>query len=271
VLGVRDYVLKNGFSSVVIGISGGIDSALVSAIACDALGNGNVKGVFMPSSYSSEESREDSRLLSQALGFQLLEIPIDAVNGQYLELLGPIFAGRGEDVTEQNIQARIRGNILMAYSNKFGNLVLATGNKSEMAAGYATLYGDMAGGFAVIKDVSKTMVYRLARYRNGIAPAIPGRILTKAPSAELKENQKDTDTLPPYDVMDPILRGLIEEDRDLEDIVDGGFDEETVNRVARMVQASEYKRRQAPPGIKITARAFGRDRRVPITNRFGNE
>ena len=268
VLGVHDYVKKNGFSKVVIGISGGIDSALVAAVACDALGPGNVTGIFMPTRYSSGDSREDAVELAENLGFKFLEIPIDETFQGYLDVFGPIFGDLPADNTEQNLQARIRGNILMAYSNKFGHLVLTTGNKSEMAVGYATLYGDMAGGFAVIKDVAKTMVYRLATYCNRSGEVIPKRILVKAPSAELMEDQKDSDNLPPYEVLDPILMGLIEEDRDLDDIISSGFEPETVRKVARMVQVNEYKRRQAPPGIKITGRAFGRDRRIPITNGF---
>ncbi|MCE1246709.1 MAG: NAD+ synthase [Firmicutes bacterium] len=268
VLGVRDYVIKNGFKQVVIGISGGIDSALVAAIAVDALGQDNVTGIFMPSKYTSDISRDDSFKLAENLGFKLLSIPIDDMFVQYEKALNPWFKGLEEDVTEQNIQARIRGNLLMAYSNKFGALVLTTGNKSEMAVGYATLYGDMAGGFAVIKDIPKTTVYEMANYRNASGEVIPQRIITRPPSAELKEDQQDTDSLPPYDILDPILKALIEEDRDLADIVSMGYDKDVVARVAKLVHISEYKRRQAPPGIKISPRAFGRDRRIPITNKF---
>jgi len=268
VLGVKDYFGKNNFHNAVIGISGGVDSALVASVAADALGAENVMGLFMPSRYTSKESREDAEELAKNLGFKLTEISIEGLFEKYIDLLAPFFKDLPADNTEQNIQARIRGNLLMAYSNKFGGLVLTTGNKSEMAVGYATLYGDMAGGFAVLKDIEKMTVYELARYRNSVKPAIPERILKKAPTAELKENQKDSDNLPPYEVLDPILKALIEEDRDLSEIIDMGFDASTVEQVAKMVQVSEYKRRQAPPGIKITQRAFGRDRRIPITNKF---
>ncbi len=268
VLGVRDYVLKNGFKKVVVGISGGIDSALVVTIATDALGSENVVGIFMPTRYTSLASYEDAHALAENLGITLIEVPIDELFQNYMDLLKPIFKDLPPDNTEQNIQARIRGNILMAYSNKFNHLVLTTGNKSEMAVGYATLYGDMAGGFGVIKDIPKTLVYRIAKYRNSIEAVIPERILTKAPSAELKEGQKDEDNLPPYHILDPILKALIEEDRAVEDVIADGFDPNVVRYVAKMVLKSEYKRRQAPPGIKITHRAFGRDRRIPITNKF---
>jgi len=268
VLGTHDYVRKNGFREVVIGLSGGIDSSLTAAIAVDALGAENVHGVAMPSPYSSKESVEDAKALAENLGIKLFVIPIDEVFKAYLKVLKEPFAGRKPDVTEENIQARIRGNILMALSNKFGWLVLATGNKSEMATGYCTLYGDMAGGFAVLKDVPKTLVYELARYRNSQGEVIPERVLKKTPSAELRPNQKDTDTLPPYEVLDPIIKAYVEEDRAFGEIVEAGFDEDTVRRVIKMVDMSEYKRRQGPPGIKITPRAFGKDRRLPITNRF---
>ncbi len=268
VLGIHDYVKKNRFHQVALGISGGIDSALVAALACEALGPENVTGIFMPTRYTSEASREDAQKLSKSLGFNYLEIPIDKTFQGYLDMLAPVFADREPDITEENLQARIRGNILMAYSNKFGHLILTTGNKSEMAVGYATLYGDMAGGFAVIKDISKTMVYQLADRINREREVIPERIISRPPSAELKDNQKDSDSLPPYDVLDPILAGLIEEDRDLEEIISSGYDPATVRKVAGLVHRSEYKRRQAPPGIKITARSFGRDRRIPITNGF---
>ncbi|MGC8873163.1 MAG: NAD+ synthase [Chloroflexia bacterium] len=268
VLGTRDYVRKNGFREVVVGLSGGVDSSLVAAIAADALGPASVCGVYMPSRYSSAESREDARAVADLLGIRYLEIPIDGVFQSYLETLSGPFAGLAPDVTEENIQARIRGNLLMALSNKFGWLVLTTGNKSELATGYCTLYGDMAGGFAVIKDVPKTLVYHLARYRNTRSPAIPERVLAKPPSAELRPDQRDEDTLGPYALLDPILQAYVEEDRGLEEIVALGYDEQEVRRILRLVDRSEYKRRQAPPGVKITPRAFGRDRRLPITHRY---
>ncbi len=267
-LGLHDYVSKNGFSKVVMGISGGIDSALVAALATDTLGKENVTGVFMPSRYSSQESEADARELAQNLGIKLLSIPIEEIYKVYLDTLEPNFTGLEKNITEENLQARIRGNILMALSNKFGWLVLTTGNKSEMSTGYATLYGDMAGGFALIKDVPKTLVYKLSKYRNSFGAVIPERILTKEPTAELKANQKDSDTLPVYETLDPILKEYIEEDKDLNKIIALGFDKETVIRVAGMVDKSEYKRRQSPPGIKITPKAFGRDRRMPITNKY---
>jgi len=271
-LGTRDYVKKNRFKEVVIGLSGGIDSALVAAIAVDALGRENVTGVFMPSQYTMPESGEDVNQLVKNLGIKLITIPINNIFKTYLGTLSEPFAGRRPDVTEENLQARIRGNIIMALSNKFGWLVLTTGNKSEMSVGYATLYGDMAGGFAVIKDVPKTLVYELSGYRNhtkekSLRP-IPERILVKEPTAELKPGQKDSDTLPPYDILDSILHAYVEEDRSFREIVDAGFDEVTVKKVISMVDGSEYKRRQAPPGIKITPRAFGKDWRLPITNRY---
>lgn len=270
VLGTRDYVTKNGFEKVLIGISGGIDSALVAAIAVDALGSTNVVGVAMPSRYSSPGSISDAELLTHNLGISLMNIPIEKAFQAYLDMLVPSFEGKEPDKTEENIQARIRGNILMALSNKFGWLVLPTGNKSEMATGYTTLYGDMAGGFAVIKDVPKTLVYELARYRNSIAglELIPSTIIGKVPSAELKPGQKDIDNLPPYELLDPVLKAYVEEDKSVEQIIATGFDGDVVKQAARLVDNSEYKRRQAPPGIKITPRAFGRDRRLPITNRF---
>ncbi len=269
-LGTRDYVHKNGFKGVVIALSGGIDSSLVAAIAVDSLGSDNVTGVFMPSQFTSKESVEDVEELTKNLGIRLITIPIRDIFDSYLDALSREFAGLVRDVTEENIQARIRGNIIMALSNKFGWLVLTTGNKSEMSVGYATLYGDMAGGFAVIKDVPKTMVYELARYRNGLEEKalIPDRVLIKPPSAELRPDQKDTDTLPPYEILDPILRAYVEQDRSFADIVAMGFPEDMVRKTIRMVDRSEYKRRQAPPGIKITPRAFGKDWRLPITNRF---
>ncbi len=269
VLGTADYVRKNGFRGVVIGLSGGIDSSLVSAIAADAIGRENVSGLFMPSRYTSQESREDAFRLAGNLGMEITEIPIDAVFSAYLRELERDFSGRKEDVTEENLQARIRGNLLMAFSNKFGRLVLTTGNKSEMSVGYATLYGDMAGGFAVIKDVPKTLVYNLCRWRNSSGETvIPGRVLSKAPTAELKAGQKDSDTLPPYEILDPILRAYIEDELPFEEILGLGNDPESVRKVIGLVDRSEYKRRQSPPGVKITRRAFGRDRRFPITNRY---
>jgi NAD+ synthase (glutamine-hydrolysing) len=270
VLGTGDYITKNGFEKVVIGLSGGIDSSLVAAVAVDALGSANVIGVSMPSRYSSSGSISDAELLAQNLGIRHISIPIEKVFQAYLETLADHFRNTKPNVTEENIQARIRGNILMALSNKFGWLVLTTGNKSEYATGYTTLYGDMAGGFAVIKDVPKTLVYQLAKYRNSVASyeIIPSGVINKAPSAELRPEQKDTDSLPPYDLLDPVLTAYVEEDKSVEQIIDAGFEEEVVKRAARLVDTSEYKRRQSPPGIKITPRAFGRDRRLPITTRF---
>ena len=272
ILGTRDYVRKNGFKKVVMGLSGGIDSSLVAMIAVDALGKKNVAGVFMPSQYTLSESGEDVQGLVKNLGIRLVTIPIRDIFKDYINMLSEEFIGLKPDVTEENIQARIRGNIMMALSNKFGWLVLTTGNKSEMSVGYATLYGDMAGGFAVIKDVPKTLVYELARYRNmrekeGLPP-IPERVLVKEPTAELRPGQKDTDSLPPYEILDPILHAYVEEDRSVKEIAAMGYREETIARVVSMVDRSEYKRRQAPPGIKITPRAFGKDWRVPITNRY---
>lgn len=270
VVGVRNYVRKNGFSKVVLGLSGGIDSSLTATIAVDALGSENVIGVRMPSPFTSKESMEDSEELAKNLGIKLITIPIGDIFESYKRTLSEVFADLPEDVTEENIQARIRGNILMALSNKYGWLVLTTGNKSEMSVGYATLYGDMAGGFAVIKDVPKTLVYELARYRNRRGPGspIPERVFRKPPSAELRPNQRDEDDLPPYQVLDPILKAYIEEDKCFEEIVAMGFEPEIVCRVIRMVDKNEYKRRQAPPGIKITPRAFGKERRLPITNKY---
>jgi NAD+ synthase (glutamine-hydrolysing) len=270
ILGTQDYVCKNGFEKVVIGLSGGVDSSLVACVAADALGSENVTGVTMPSRYSEEISKTDAARLADNLGINFMVIPIETAFRAYLDTLAEPLAGQEIDVTEENIQARIRGNLLMALSNKFGWLVLTTGNKSEMSVGYATLYGDMAGGFAVIKDVPKLLVYELARWRNETAgiPPIPQRVLTRPPTAELRPNQKDSDSLPPYEVLDPILQTYVEEDRSLAEIVALGFDEALVREVIRMVDRNEYKRRQAPPGVKITPRAFGKDRRLPITNRF---
>jgi NAD+ synthase (glutamine-hydrolysing) len=271
VLGTRDYIRKNGFEKVLIGLSGGLDSSLVATVAVDALGKENVVGVAMPSPYSSPGSVSDATLLTDNLGIQLLTVRIDKIFKSYLNTLRNSFAGKEPDVTEENLQARIRGNILMALSNKFGWLVLTTGNKSEMATGYSTLYGDMAGGFAVIKDIPKTMAYKLVEYRNSLSAqdVIPVSVIKKTPSAELRPDQKDTDTLPPYELLDPILTAYVEEDKSVRQIIDTGYDEAVVRRVARLVDMSEYKRRQAPPGIKITPRAFGRDRRLPITSKFG--
>jgi NAD+ synthase (glutamine-hydrolysing) len=270
ILGVRDYVHKNGFKKVVIGLSGGVDSALTAAIAADALGGANVLGIFMPSPYTSQDSKEDVAELSRRLSIECRTIAITSALDVYIRSLAPIFEGRPTDTTEENLQARIRGNILMAVSNKFGHLVLTTGNKSEMSVGYATLYGDMAGGFAVIKDVPKTMVYELANLRNRQSPtaAIPERVIDRSPTAELKPNQKDEDSLPPYPVLDPILKAYVEEDRSIEEIIALGFDRGTVVRVVGLVDRSEYKRRQAPVGIKITHRGLGKDRRMPITNGY---
>jgi NAD+ synthase (glutamine-hydrolysing) len=270
VLGTRDYVRKNGFRRVVVGLSGGIDSALTAAIAVDALGRDGVAGVSMPSPYSSAGTRADARRVARTLGIEFLTLPITPAMRAFRRILAPPFKGLREDVTEENIQARIRGTLLMALSNKLGWLVLTTGNKSETGVGYCTLYGDMAGGFAVIKDVPKTMVYALARYRNRRdgRPVIPESVLARPPSAELRPQQTDQDTLPPYDVLDRILEAYVEEDRSPQDIVALGLDEATVRRVIAMVDRNEYKRRQAPPGVKITPRAFGRDWRLPIVNRF---
>lgn len=270
VLGTKDYVRKNGFKGVVVGMSGGIDSALVTTIAVDALGKDNVHGIFMPSVYTSKESYEDVRRHVKKLGIKIMTIPIDTLFNNYLKTLSKYFKGKKADITEENLQARIRGNLLMAFSNKFGCLVLTTGNKSEMSVGYATLYGDMAGGFAVIKDVPKMMVFEICEWRNrkeGRA-LIPERILWKEPSAELKKDQLDSDSLPPYSLLDPILKAYVEEDRSFDEIANMGCDMTSARRVISMIDHSEYKRRQAPPGIKITARAFGRDRRFPITNKY---
>jgi NAD+ synthase (glutamine-hydrolysing) len=269
-LGVRDYVDKNEFQRVVLGLSGGIDSALTACIAVDALGPERVVCAVMPSPYSSEETQRDARRLADNLGAECHELSLERVMQAYDEVLAEPFQGTEQDLTEENIQARIRGNLLMALSNKFGWLVLTTGNKSEYSVGYTTLYGDMAGGFAVLKDVPKTLVYRLARYRNGLAPGelIPDSVLERAPSAELRPDQRDEDSLPPYDVLDVILEAYVEQDQDREQLVRRGLAADVVDRVIRLVDRAEYKRRQAPPGIKITPKAFGRDRRMPITNRF---
>ena len=265
-LGLADYVNKNGFNGVVLGLSGGIDSALTLCLAVDALGSDRVASVMMPFRYTSDASKEDAAKLANALGNQSLVIPIEPVFDRFIEVLQPHFGDHPKDTTEENLQARCRGVILMALSNRQRRLVLTTGNKSEMAVGYATLYGDMAGGFAVIKDVAKTMVFALARYRNEISPVIPERIITRPPSAELAPDQKDSDTLPPYPILDEILQRYVEEDESISEIVARGVDKEMVTKVAKMVTNNEHKRRQAPVGVRITRRAFGRDRRYPITS-----
>jgi NAD+ synthase (glutamine-hydrolysing) len=268
VCGVRDYVRKNGFRGAVLGLSGGIDSALTLAVAVDALGPQQVEAVLMPSRYTADMSNEDALTQARTLGVQTRVIPIEPAYQAFLGMLEGEFGGAPADVTEENIQARCRGIILMAISNKKGRILLTTGNKSEMAVGYATLYGDMAGGFAPIKDCFKTLVYRLARYRNGVSPVIPERVLTRAPSAELRPDQTDQDSLPPYDLLDDILKRYIELDEGVAQIIAAGFPEAEVRRVVRLVDRNEYKRRQAPPGVRITRRAFGRDRRYPITSGF---
>ena len=270
VLGTRDYLAKTGFTSAYIGLSGGIDSSVVAAIAVDALGPENVTGVSMPSRYSSDHSRSDAHELARNLGIELLTIPIEPAHAAMLEMLEEPFAGTEPGLAEENLQSRQRGNILMSLANKFRALVLTTGNKSEMATGYATLYGDMAGGFAVLKDVPKTLTYAIARWRNTAAgrPLIPQAVLDKPPSAELRPDQFDADSLPPYDILDPILEAYVEGDKSGPEIVAMGFDEATVRRILALVDRNEYKRRQSPPGVKITPRAFGRDRRLPIANRY---
>ncbi|MEZ0323983.1 MAG: NAD+ synthase [Hydrogenothermaceae bacterium] len=270
VLGLRDYITKSGFKKVVIGLSGGIDSSLVAVIATDALGKDNVKGVLMPSPYTSKESVEDALELAKNLSIETFTIPINDIFEIYLKELNSVFKGLNPDTTEENLQARIRGNILMAISNKFGWIVLATGNKSEMSVGYSTLYGDMVGGFAVIKDILKTKVYDLCRYRNSISKVIPDRVLTKPPSAELRPGQTDESELAPYPILDEIIRMYVEEDYSVEEIIKSGFDEKLVKKIVRLIDINEYKRRQAPIGIKITEKAFGKDRRMPILNKFGS-
>jgi NAD+ synthase (glutamine-hydrolysing) len=272
-VGVRDYVEKNGFARVVIGLSGGIDSTLVALIASDALGPERVTGVVMPSQWSSEGTQSDARRLARNLGIETFDLPIAPAMEVYEQMLADRFEGRGPDITEENLQARIRGNLLMALSNKFGWLVLTTGNKSEVSVGYSTLYGDTAGGFAVIKDVPKTLVYRLVDYRNarggdGRAGPVPQSIIDRPPSAELRADQKDSDSLPDYPTLDAILEAYVEEDADREQLLLAGFSEDAVDRVIALVDRAEYKRRQQPPGVKITPRAFGRDRRMPITNAY---
>ena len=268
VLATHDYMRKQGFSKVVIVMSGGVDSALTAAIACDALGPENVIGVRMPSRHTSSESLDDAGMTAENLGMQLMDFSIEPPHKGFEQILRPVFQGTKPGVAEENIQPRIRSTILHALSNKFGYIVLSTGNKSELATGYGTLYGDIAGGYAVLKDITKTTVYELCRHRNSLGVAIPERVITKAPSAELKPDQKDTDSLPPYEELDPILRGYVEDDLSPEELVAAGHKPETVARVIQLVDRSEYKRRQAPPGVKITPRAFGRDRRMPIVNRY---
>jgi NAD+ synthase (glutamine-hydrolysing) len=270
-LGIEDYAGKNGFKQVVMGISGGIDSALTACIAVDALGADRVNLVSMPSRFSSEGTRSDARGVAEALGTRHIELPIEGLFGEYLKGLAPYLGEAAPGVTEQNIQARIRGNLLMALSNKFGWLVLTTGNKSEMAVGYATLYGDMAGGFSALKDVPKTLVYRLAEYRNSLGPdggPIPGSTIARAPSAELAPDQTDQDTLPPYELLDRIVEAYVVQDQSLEQMIASGLEGEVVQRVVGMIDGNEYKRRQSAPGVRITPKAFGKDRRLPITNRY---
>ncbi|MHB8681367.1 MAG: NAD+ synthase [Acidimicrobiales bacterium] len=268
VLGTRDYLRKNGFTDAVIGLSGGIDSSLVAVVAADALGPGRVHGLSMPSRYSSEGSRTDAEELARALGIDLQVVPIEPAHAALATLVAQAAAGPTSGLTDENLQSRIRGVLLMAVSNARGWLVLTTGNKSELATGYSTLYGDSAGGFAVIKDVPKTLVYRLCRYRNTMSPAIPEAVLTKAPSAELRPDQRDDQSLPPYDVLDPVLDGLVDHDKAIAEVAAAGYPAELVTKVARLVDLAEYKRRQSPPGIRISAKAFGKDRRMPITNRY---
>jgi len=273
VLATRDYLHKTGFTKALIALSGGVDSSLVATVAVDALGAENVVGVSMPSRYSSEGSIKDAQELADNLGVRLVIVPIEPAHAAYLQMLERPFEqldGGPPGTAEENIQARIRGNVIMALSNKFGWIVLTTGNKSEFATGYTTLYGDMSGGYAVIKDVPKTLVYRLSRYRNtlGEAPVIPEAVLTKPPSAELKPGQLDQDTLPPYEILDPIIEAYVEEDRSVESIVEEGYDRAIVEWVVRTINRNEYKRRQSPPGVKITPKAFGRDRRLPIASRY---
>jgi NAD+ synthase (glutamine-hydrolysing) len=270
VLGVRDYVEKNGFKRVVFGLSGGIDSALVALIAVDALGPDRVTSVVMPSPYSSDETQDDARAIARNLGTELIDLRIEEPMQAFERTLAQVFAGREPDIAEENLQARIRGNLIMALSNKFGWLVLTTGNKSEMSVGYATLYGDMAGGFAVLKDVFKGDVYRLVEWRNQQAghELVPHSVIERPPSAELRYEQRDDQSLPPYDVLDAILEGYVEQDLDADDLIARGLPEDDVRRVIRMVDLAEYKRRQAPPGIRISTKAFGRDRRLPITSRY---
>jgi len=267
-LGVKDYVEKNGFPGVVLGLSGGIDSALVLAVAVDALGADKVRAVMMPSQFTADISLQDAEVMASTLGVRYSEMSIKPVFDAFLDTLASEFDDLPFDTTEENIQARIRGTLLMALSNKYGSIVITTGNKSEMAVGYATLYGDMAGGFAVLKDVPKTLVYRLARYRNNLGRAIPERVITRAPSAELRQNQTDQDSLPPYEVLDAIMEAYVEHDMCPHDIIALGFSERDVRRVVKLIDLSEYKRRQSPVGVRITPRGFGKDRRYPITSKY---
>jgi len=270
VLGTRDYVRKNGFGHVVLGLSGGIDSSLVAAIAADALGPEQVTGVLMPSRYSSDGSITDADRLVEQLGIDAITIPIEPAHEAFTSMLAETFTGTQPGLAEENLQARVRGTILMTMSNKFDWMVLTTGNKSEMATGYSTLYGDMAGGFAVIKDVPKMLVYALCEDVNRRAgrEIVPRTVIEKPPSAELRPDQKDEDSLPPYSVLDQIIEGYVEDDRSIADLIAAGFDRDTVVRVTRLVDRSEYKRRQAPPGVRVSTKAFGKDRRLPITNRW---
>jgi NAD+ synthase (glutamine-hydrolysing) len=269
VVGTRDYVHKNGFSDVVIGLSGGIDSSLVACVATDALGPQHVHGVALPTRYTSDASNSDAAALAANLGIELRTIPIEPAYEAALEMLAPSFAGREPDVTEENLQGRLRMSVLMSLNNKFGWLVLICGNKSELAVGYTTIYGvDMAGGFAVIKDVLKSRVFELARYRNEVGPVIPPSVLTKPPSAELRPDQRDDQSLPPYSVLDPIIEAYVENDHTLEELLAAGMDRTIVERIVHLVDVAEWKRRQAPPGVRVTPKAFGKDRRMPITNRY---
>jgi NAD+ synthase (glutamine-hydrolysing) len=270
VLGTRDYVRKNGFSNVLIGLSGGVDSAIVAMIAVDALGPEHVTGVLMPSRFSSNHSLTDARAVAGNLGIATLTVPIEPAHRAFEEMLADVLATAPPGVAEENVQSRIRGNVLMTISNKLGALVLTTGNKSEMATGYATLYGDMVGGFAVIKDVPKTLVYALCADRNERAgrELVPASVLSKPPSAELRPDQKDTDSLPDYSELDPLIEGYVEDDLSAGDLIDRGFDAAVVRRITKLVDRNEYKRRQAPPGVRVSPKAFGKDRRLPITNRW---
>ncbi|MGH9101931.1 MAG: NAD(+) synthase, partial [Acidimicrobiales bacterium] len=271
VVGTRDYVVKNGFTDVVVGLSGGVDSSLVATAATDALGSGSVHGVSMPSRFSSDHSLSDAAELARRLGIDYRVIEIEPAHRAFEGMLATSLAGRTPGLAEENVQSRIRGVLLMALSNALGWMVLATGNKSELAVGYSTLYGDTAGGFALLKDVPKTTVYRLCRYRNEAGPGIvpiPTSVLEKAPSAELRPGQRDDESLPPYEVLDPVLEAYVEQDRTAAELVEAGFDEELVAAVVRLVDRAEYKRRQCPPGVRVTQKAFGKDRRVPITNRY---
>ena len=270
VLGTRDYLVKNGFTDVVIGLSGGIDSTLVAVVAVDAIGADHVHGVSMPSRFSSDHSRSDAQALAENLGIDFRTIAIEPAHVALLDMLAPSFGDRPADLAEENLQSRIRGVTLMALSNKLGWIVLSTGNKSEVAVGYATLYGDTVGGYSVLKDVYKTRVYDLCRWRNtqGPAPVIPEGVITKPPSAELRPDQRDDQSLPPYEVLDPILEGYIEHDRTVSELIAAGHDVDTVRRVARLVDGAEYKRRQSPVGVKVSTKAFGKDRRLPITNGY---